>query len=185
MIFFSVVKGQHPSKSAHPCAKQDQHIHSLLTAESYRLWVVVERNLWERWRLYMWQNILVWQCWTCSMWYLGCCSEIMWWKLTVDFVIKKTAPNSHTCSTQWLADKLQLLFWLTLHSLSIMEKLSPYVVLQVSDSTDFSQIALLKAYFVPFLPSTVCLSLLNRYIHPTSLQNHSLSALCGLGRKMG
>lgn len=134
----------------------------------------------------MWQNILVWLCGTCSVWCLGCCCKIMWWKLTVDFVIRKTVPNSHTCSAQWLADKLQLLFWFTLHSLSIMEKLSPYVVLQVPDSTDFSQIALLKAYFVPcFLPSTDCLSLLNRYIHPTFLQNHSLSVLCGLRRKMG
>lgn len=106
-------------------------------------------------------------------------------KVNSGFCNQKTVPNSHTCSTQWLADKLQLLFWLTFHSLSIMEKLSLYVVLQVSDSTDFSQISLLKAYFVPyFLPSTVCLSLLNRYIHPTSLQNHSLSVLCGLGRKM-
>lgn len=79
-----------------------QSVHCRIS--SSRLWVVVERNLWGRWRLYMWQNILVWLCWTCSMWYLGCCSEIMWWKLTVDFVISKTVPNSHTSSTQcWQA----------------------------------------------------------------------------------
>lgn len=152
---------------------------------SCRSWVVMERHLWGWWRFYMWQNILVWPRWTCSVWYLGCCCKIMWWKLTVAFVITKTVPNSHTCNAQWLADKLQLVFWLTLHSQSIMEKLSLYVILQVPDSTDFSEIALLKGYFVPYLlPSTDCLSLLNRYIHLTSVQNHSLSVLCGLGRKM-
>lgn len=148
---------------------------------SYRLWVVVEGNGGFICDKYFGMAVLD---------LLHVVFGMLFWnsvvKVNSGFCNQKNCPKLSYILFQWLADKLQLLLWLTLHSLSIMGKLSPYVVLQVSDSTDFSQIALLKTYFVPyFLPSTVCLSLLNRYIHLTSLQNHSFSVLHGLGRKMG
>lgn len=118
-LFFPV-QGQHPCKSAHlwVChAKQDwAHLQSV-DCSFFRIplesgvgsWVVVGRNLWGRWRLSMWQNILVSLCWIFSMWYLGCFCKIIWRKLTVDFVIRKAVPNFHAWNDQWLADQLQFL----------------------------------------------------------------------------
>lgn len=163
-----------------------KYIYRLLTAASAsrncRLWQ--EKKM--RWRLSMWQNILVWFFWICSMWYLGSYCKIICWKLTVAFVIRKAVPNSHACNTQWLADQLHWIFWLTLQFSEHHGEAVP--ICCSSSSWQHRLLTNCIAASVScslLLPSTVCLSLLDRSIHSTSLQSHSLYVLCGLARKVG